>query len=88
MAKPVSFAYVNFLADLALEVAEGDPVDFGLLPISEREAYLLMATHIAENYGERKDKDTLTLMAVVVNLLVENFVLNLQLENRNGPSIH
>jgi len=65
---------VETLADLAMEVESEDPIDWGMLSIGEREAYLLMAASVLE-----RNDDRLTDKAVITKLLVENFVLNLRL---------
>jgi acyl-CoA reductase-like NAD-dependent aldehyde dehydrogenase len=65
---------VELLADLAMEVEAADPIDWGMLSINERDAYLLMAASVID-----RNDDQLTNKAVIVKLLVENFVLNLKL---------
>jgi|TARA_B100000497_G_C7314854_1_gene211156 mannitol/fructose-specific phosphotransferase system IIA component (Ntr-type) len=64
----------KILKELALEADTVDPIDWGQLNISEDEAFNLMAMHVAE-----MDNNHLTLKAVCVKLMVENFVLNLKL---------
>ena len=63
------------LAELAMEVEVTDPIDWGTLSIDERTAYQLMATHVLD-----MDNDAVTMQAIIVKLLVENFVLNLKLQ--------
>ncbi len=63
------------LAELAMEVEITDPIDWGNLSIDERTAYQLMATHVLD-----MDNDSITAQAIIVKLLVENFVLNLKLQ--------
>ena len=65
---------VKILVDLAIEVEMEDPIDWGMLAISEHDAYELMAAHVLE-----MNNDDLTNKAIIVKLLVENFVLNLKL---------
>jgi hypothetical protein len=65
---------VRTLVDLAMEVEMEDPIDWGMLAISEHDAYELMASHVLE-----MNNDNLTNKAIIVKLLVENFVLNLKL---------
>jgi len=65
---------VELLADLAMEVESADPIDWGMLAIDERSAFLLMAASVIE-----RNDDDITNKAVIVKLLVENFVLNLKL---------
>ena len=64
----------QILKELALEAELVDPIDWGGLAISEEQAFNLMAMHVAE-----MDNNHLTLKAVCVKLMVENFVLNLKL---------
>jgi hypothetical protein len=65
---------VDLLVELATQVEMEDPIDWGMLAIGEHDAYKLMATHVLE-----MNNDDLTNKAIIVKLLVENFVLNLKL---------
>ena len=65
---------VRNLVILAKEGAEMDPIDWGDLNITEEQAYVMMATHVLE-----MERNHLTDGAIIVKLLVENFVLNLKL---------
>jgi hypothetical protein len=57
-----------------------DPIDWGMLSISEHEAYELIAGSVLENYlGMDPAHRDMMLLATVVKLTVENFVLNLKL---------
>lgn len=64
----------RILSDLAQEADTVDPIDWGELNISEKEAFHLMAMHVAE-----MENDHLTNQSIIVKLLVENMVLNLKL---------
>jgi len=64
----------KILKELAKEADTVDPIDWGQLNISEDEAFNLMAMHVAE-----MENNVLTLKAICVKLMVENFVLNLKL---------
>jgi hypothetical protein len=70
---------VHQLAQLAQEAEITDPIDWGELAVDETTAYRLMAAHVVE-----MSNDPLTLKAIVVKLLVENFVTNLKLEQSRG----
>jgi hypothetical protein len=65
---------VKLLVELAKEGAEFDPIDWGDLKITEDQAYVMMAAHVLE-----MPLEDLTSRAIIVKLLVENFVLNLKL---------
>ena len=65
---------IKLLVDLAMEVSVEDPIDWSNLNISEEQAYVMMAASVLE-----MGNDQLTDKAIIVKLLVENFVLNLKL---------
>jgi len=65
---------IRNLVILAKEGAEFDPIDWGDLNISEDQAYIMMAAHVLE-----MERNHLTDGAIIVKLLVENFVLNMKL---------
>ena len=62
------------LVELAREGEVMDPIDWSDLNISEDQAYALMAAHVLQ-----MERNHLTDGAIIVKLLVENFVLNLKL---------
>lgn len=73
------------LAELAREIENGDPIDWGMIPIREEEAYTRMAEQVIEmmkNYNPT-DRQNVA-MAAITKLLVENFVLNYQLMEKNN----
>ena len=65
---------IRNLVILAKEGAEFDPIDWGDLNITEEQAYIMMAAHVLQ-----MERNHLTDGAIIVKLLVENFVLNLKL---------
>jgi hypothetical protein len=65
---------IEDLVSIAMEANIADPIDWGELNISEEEAYRMFAATVLEMGNEpMADK------AIIVKLLVENFVLNLKL---------
>jgi hypothetical protein len=62
------------LISIAMEAEIADPIDWGELNVSEEEAYRMFAATVLE-----MDNDPLADKAIIVKLLVENFVLNLKL---------
>lgn len=64
----------QLISELAQEADIVDPINWGELNITEKEAFNLMAMHVAE-----MENDHLTNQAIIVKLLVENMVLNLKL---------
>jgi hypothetical protein len=72
---------VQELASLAKEVELGDPIDWGMLSISEDQAYYLMANNVLEMFKDTPHDQRLTVaLASLTKMLVENFVLNLKLQ--------
>ena len=76
---------VEFLVGLAMECELEDPIDWGLLAITEQQAYQMMASNLLEQF-EGMDKEHLVpvIMATATKLLVENFVLNLRLKGADN----
>ncbi len=68
------------LATLAQEIEMSDPIDWGMLSINEEDAYKLIAASVLDNYllTDKENRDIL-MLATVVKLVVENFVLNLKM---------
>ena len=72
---------INDVVALAKEVdVGGSIVDFGLLSLDEDAIFNLMASNVIEGYLELLDGNLIA-MATITALLVENFVLNVQLQN-------
>jgi hypothetical protein len=65
---------LRLIIELAKETDIADPIDWSELNITEDQAYAMMATHVME-----MELDPLTSRAIIVKMLVENFVLNLKL---------
>ena len=77
---------VEQLVELVKEIETEDPIDFAMLQIDEDTAYTLMATSILEMYlSNDADSRDMILLATVVKLTVENFVLNLKLLQNVKP---
>lgn len=73
------------IAEMAKEIEMEDPIDWGMLSISEDDAYSMMAGNILEMYlGMDKDSRDMMLLAIATKLTVENFVLNLKLLQKNN----
>ena len=62
------------LISIAMEADIADPIDWSELNVSEEEAYRMFAATVLE-----MNNDPLADKAIIVKLLVENFVLNLKL---------
>lgn len=71
---------VQQLVELAKEIESEDPIDWGMLSVNEHDAYGMIATSVLENYLKTDaDSRDIMMLATVVKLTVENFVLNLKL---------
>ena len=71
---------INLVAELAQEVDNESPTDFGLLPVDDESVWHLMAANVIEVYMPLSD-DKIIMMATITKLVVENFVLNMRLMN-------
>lgn len=67
---------VDQLVELAKEVDKENNIDWGMLNVDEDTAYKLIAANVLEIFNTT---DQTTMLATVTNLIVENFVLNLKL---------
>lgn len=77
--------YVKLIAEMAREVNKEDPIDFGMTQIDERRIWDLMASSVVEKYLPYKDTDQgfTIYLSTITKLVVENFVLNYKLQNKN-----
>jgi hypothetical protein len=77
----ITSAQVDQLVDLAMECELTDPIDWGLLSITENQAYQMMASSILDQFeGVKQEEQLMIAMATMTKLLVENFILNLKLK--------
>ena len=71
---------VDQIVELAKEIEHEDPIDWGMLNISEDEAFRLLAPSVLENYLLiSKDNRDIIMLSTVLKLTVENFALNVKL---------
>lgn len=70
---------ISLVANLAQE-ANGNEVDFGMLPISEEAAYKLMAAQVIESLH---DADKLVLLSTITAMNVSDFVRVLKASNES-----
>lgn len=78
--------YVHHIVDLAKDVDSQSPIDWGMLSIDEDQAYNLVASKVVEEMLPKyNDPETFrdVMLATVVQLVVENFTLNLKLQEKN-----
>lgn len=72
------------LSQLAQEYELSDPIDWGMLAIREDQAYDMIAEQVATILNGSEDPARVAAIAMT-KLLVENFVLNLQLAGFEEP---
>jgi hypothetical protein len=66
---------------IATDVELGDAIDWTNINISREKIYQIIASQVYETYGHSTDPNREAIMlATIIKLIVENFVLNLQLE--------
>jgi hypothetical protein len=64
-----------------MAASELDPVDFSGLKVDEYTCYKLMANHVLNDIiRQPPDQKDVVMMSVITKLLVENFILNLRLQ--------
>lgn len=76
------------LVELTKEVESEDPIDWGMLNIDEETAVRLIALDTFDMYHTWKEMgEAETVMLVTITkLILENFVLNLKLQERQNGS--
>ena len=60
---------VAFLVDLAMEVELEDPIDWGLLRITEKQAYQMMASQLLEQFDEVNKADLIPVILATATKL-------------------
>lgn len=74
---------INELIAIAMDIESQYSIDWGMLAIDELECYRMIATSVLENHTMSDEQNReLIMLATIVVLTVENFVLNLQLLQR------
>lgn len=66
------------VVEVALEMEHTDPIDFGMLQMSEETAYKFIAAQLLEDIlkFETPEEQYIISLATSVHLLVENFILH------------
>lgn len=72
---------INLIAQLAQESEITDPIEWGYLNIDEKTAYKMMAAHVVDQFDNKSDHE-LIMLSTITKLLVENFVLNIKLNEQ------
>lgn len=75
---------VTDILDLVKEIDSEDPIDWGMLSVNEDIATEIIATGLLEQYNTTwadmdPDERTVTMLATITKLVIENFTLNLKI---------
>lgn len=73
-------AYMERIVVLAREIETQDPIDWGMLEISEEDSYKLIAMSVVNQFDQYNTDERHIMIATITKLVVENFVLNLKLK--------
>lgn len=73
----------KLLSELAQEFELSDPIDWGMLPVDEVEIYDHISEQVVSIINASEDPELVAVVAMT-KLLVENFVLTLQLAGKDG----
>lgn len=78
---------LNEIIELAKDIEAEDPIDWSTLPLEKDSIYQLLGSQAYELYNQHGDEDNQAiLLATVIKLVVENFILNLQIPGNNVPN--
>ena len=75
---------IDHIVDIVDEIETEDPIDWGLLNISEANAYKLIALNVISHFDKYSEPEDDVMIATVTKLIVDNFVLNLKLQKLQG----
>ena len=69
------------LIDIASQVEEGDPIDWGRLKKGKEEAFKMIGASIIDMFDKEQytDDDKLVMLATITKLTVENMILHTKL---------
>lgn len=77
---------LNDIIELSKEVEVEDPIPWDMLNINETDAYNLIASNVYEMNSKWKAEGNseVIMLATLTKLIVENFVLNLKLQQKDN----
>jgi len=76
---------LDTLIDLAFEVNEGDPIDWGVFRDGQEHTMRMIGSSILEQFDkEMTDDHKLVMMSVITKLVTENMVLHARLMKTLG----
>jgi hypothetical protein len=76
---------LNTLVDLAFEVNEGDPIDWGVFKDGKEQTLKMIGASILEQFDkEMTDEHRLIMLSVITKLVAENMILHARLMEIQG----
>lgn len=75
---------IDRIIEIVEEIESEDPIDWGLLNISEANAYKLITLNVVSHFDKYNKPEDDVMIATITKLIVDNFVLNLKLQKLQG----
>lgn len=72
---------LDLLVEVAKDIEREDPLNWGRLSVGKDEAFKMIGSSILEKFDkpEYTEEDKIAILAILTNLTVENFLLNLKI---------
>lgn len=74
------------ILEIAKDIESEDPVDWANLPLDKDKIYQVIGSQAYDLYKTQGEGHEAILLATVIKLVIENFILNLQLPGNNVPN--
>lgn len=71
------------IIELAKDIESEDPIDWANLPLDKDKIYQMIGSQAYEVYNAQTEDQEAILLATVIKLVIENFILNLQVPGNN-----
>ena len=77
---------ISALSSLAREIEQKEPIDWGVLALSEEQCYNDIATRVYDQFAqiENNEEAAVVALATIVKLLVENMVYQLRIKGHGN----
>mgnify|MGYP001563128089 CR=1 FL=1 len=77
---------IGALSSLAREIEQKEPIDWGVLALSEEQCYNDIATRVYDQFAqiENNEEAAVVALATIVKLLVENMVYQLRIKGHGN----
>lgn len=71
------------ILEIAKDIESEDPIDWANLPLDKDKIYQVIGSQAYDLYKAQGEDHEAILLATVIKLVIENFILNLQLPGNN-----